>query len=98
MNDYYKNDVETPDNNSYIFHCINLVNKNNSNIIIIDPNIPLPYSKKIININDIENCDAVTKINRDNIKIMLTMRYDSYDENKEIIDMEFENNSNLDTW
>lgn len=53
-----------------------------------------------IDINQIQQKynDKTILLNLDNLKTILTMRYDSMDDDRIIVDMEFESNSSLDIY
>ena len=100
---YYKNaeSFET----DYIQHCFTLIVYyndviKNSKYIIIDPNIELTSQDIFINFNEIEQeyNDKIICVNSEDVKKLLTMRYDSLDDDRKIIDMQFESNLSLDVY
>lgn len=98
----YYNNAESFESD-YIQHCFTLIIYYITGIqkyILIDPNIELDSKDIFININEIEQKynDKIININLEDIKKLLTMRYDSMDDDRIIIDMEFESNSSLDVY
>ncbi len=99
--EYYKNSEKIE--NSYLQHCFTLIAQvlNKAiKYIILDPNIELGNKNMTIDINQIQQKynDKTILLNLDNLKTILTMRYDSMDDDRIIVDMEFESNSSLDIY
>ncbi len=99
----YYNNAESSETD-YIQHCITLIMYYEMleipKYIIIDPNIELSAQHMFISINEIEQkySHKIINVNLDDINKLLTMRYDSIDDDRIIIGMEFESNSSLEWW
>ncbi len=63
----------------------------------MDPNIELSSVEQIIKIDNLESeyGKKIVQIEFNDIDVLLTMRYDSADDEKRIVDMEFDNNKSM---
>lgn len=98
---YYKSAEKLSD--GYIQHCITIIvgtSRESHKCIIIDPNIELTNENRVIDINQLKNeyPNKIEMVDKNEIKTLLTIRYDGLDDDNIIIDLDFEGNSNLDMY
>ena len=101
FSDYYQNSEKIK--NSALQHCIALIVQIFNEIpkyIIIDPNIELSNQNIAMDISEMTTKydNKIISVEWNDIKTLLTMRYDSMDDDRIIVDMEFEKNSSLDIY